>query len=297
MRWTGSSKVAAALAAATAAALLPLASGSPASASFPGENGGFVFYAGTPRGDWAIGTCGPHAQNVHLAVRSGTEEVYLGEPKWSPSGEWVVYVDPALYKRTYDVVVMSADGKVSRVIHRSHHRIYDPTWSPGGRRIAFVGAGELRTVRRDGTHLTRLTRTPHRWEFEPSWSTRNQIAFGVNDHQPGGAHLYVVRPDGRHQTQLTFGRHGDWSPDWAPNGRRLVYLHDYRLWTMRGDGSHQAPVGATPPAATSPVWAPDGTRIAYLTPGLHTIAPDGTRHRRLNTPGGLYLQSIDWRPR
>lgn len=54
-------------------------------------------------------------------------------------------------------------------------------------------------------------------------------------------------------------------PRWAPDGTRIAFLRERRLWTMKADGTgrKQLTVGA----AAGPAWAPDGTSIAYAAPG------------------------------
>ena len=102
---------------------------------------------------------------------TANEEQYLGAPRWSPTGAWIAYVRE--YFGTLKIV--RANGTGSRTVAKGYG-ISSPTWSPDGGRIAFSWRQDIYVVRTDGTHLTRLTRTPHRQEMELDWSSRHLFA-------------------------------------------------------------------------------------------------------------------------
>jgi TolB protein len=113
----------------------------------------------------------------------------------------------------------------------------DPEFSPDGSKIAFLRV--LSTERPDarsavfvmgvdGSGLTQLT--PFELNaMDPRWSPDGtHIAFSSNsdnfsDDLP--ANVYVMRPDGSGLTQVTHRSGGEhaFTPDWSPDGGRLVY--------------------------------------------------------------------------
>jgi dipeptidyl aminopeptidase/acylaminoacyl peptidase len=112
--------------------------------------------------------------------------------------------------------------------------VASPTLSPDGRRVAFV-----------------VTRTD----------------LDANRYRSA---VWLADVDGeRAPYPLTAGEHGDRSPAWSPDGRRLAFT--------RGDGEGGGSLRVVPvdgpgetvtvcvrtEAVEAPVWSPDGTRIAF----------------------------------
>ena len=81
------------------------------------------------------------------------------------------------------------------------------------------------------------------------------------------------------------------SPDWSPDGRRLVSVDSRNyddLVTMNADGSHRKKLRLTRAGIadeTRPGWSPDGRRIAFVANGLYTVAPNGMGLRRIRREG------------
>lgn len=175
----------------------------------------------------------------------------------------------------------------------------EPAWSPDGERIVFSGGvdgdRDLYIVNPEGSGLRRLT-SGSKDDREPAWSTRGEIAF------VRGRVLYRIRPDGTGLARLD--RRGR-RPDWSPDGRRLVFSHDRRLFTLRRDGRHYRRV-LRRGGGLYPAWSPSGRRIAFRRKfDIYTAAPRGRRLRRvynwIRPSGGGGRRDapgfIDWGPR
>lgn len=287
---TGAKQVVGTLAGAVAL-ILSLGWASPVSASLPGTNGRFVFSGLMDlQADSAsmIGTTGHLARRMQVVYHTANEEQYVSSPKWSPSGKWIAYVQEFFGA----LRVVRADGSQTKTLFRGRD-VNSPAWSPNGSHIAFCWRDDIYTVRRDGTHVTRLTWSPRRGEYDLDWSSRHLLAFDTE-----GGQIYSMRWDGTGLRQLTSGPGPNAAPSWAPRGHRLAYEHDNQIWTMRADGSHPASLGIT---GHSPVWSPDGSHIAYLRGvrgAIHLVAPSGTGDITLGTPrGASFLEDLDWQRR
>jgi Tol biopolymer transport system component len=133
--------------------------------------------------------------------------------------------------------------------------VWAARWSPDGRWVAYVRNQTLEVVPTTGETAPRVLAT----DFGPcahggdtlAWSpTSTLIAYDGCPDQ-GAARLTTVRPDGTHATDLLNGRPltyvsdaevAEASPQWSPDGSRLLFLaratghRAVHVWTIRPNG-------------------------------------------------------------
>lgn len=87
-----------------------------------------------------------------------------------------------------------------------------------------------------------------------------------------------------------------WSPRYAPDGKRIAFVHDAggrgQIFVMNEDGSGAVNLSNNKFCDRSPVWSPDGKTIAFMSDrtgdwDIHAMAADGTDQRRLAGNPGL----------
>jgi len=178
---------------------------------------------------------------------------------------------------------IASDGTRRRNLTRNLSSNIDGSWSPDGRRIAFVrefwtsnpGNG-LVVMNADGSRkrvLAQFGRTP---TWSPDGTLLAYVAVDTS--------LRVIHPDG--QTEQTFKSPELSSyasgPSWAPDGRRLAAATGGGALTIfdLADGTTRDVVDGGL-GFSSPMWSPDGSTIAYATREgeIRLVRPDGSGQR------------------
>jgi hypothetical protein len=251
-------------------------------ASFPGRDGriGFGLAGGSEEGApfGAIGTIRPNGTGELLLrgcsslarFRDDCTPDY-GDPSYSADGRRIVFDAGAR------LAVVRADGETIRFLAAITANDGEPAFSPNGRRLVFSGAAapdrapDVFTI----DLRTGATRRIAAGAAQPAWSVRGVIAY-VQD----GA-IWLRRPDGPPR-RLTEGMQPDWSPSGRRLVFVRRVGHGAHLFVIRPDGRGLRRIrprgdGRFDGLVASPVWSPSGRRIAYYDEedGIRTIRPDG----------------------
>jgi WD40-like Beta Propeller Repeat/Lysyl oxidase len=136
----------------------------------------------------------------------------------------------------------------------------EPSWSPDGRRLAFIapgagGAADVFLADADGAHLGRITRTDGVEEASPSWSPD-----GTRLVVERAGRIVVLRADGGGERPLGAGL----EPTWSPGGRRIAFSDGDNLYLVSVRGGRARQLTSAPGAQTAPAWSLDGRRLAFV---------------------------------
>lgn len=155
---------------------------------------------------------------------------------FSPDGTTLLasHMDDLLLNEHEPVALRLDGGKSRRLLEDG----FAPVYSPDGSRIALIrrpvdygeeGDTDLYVMKADGTEVRRLTRTPGRYEFAPTWDPSGErlayvrwsaaetiaAAFGLGDA------LMQINTDGTCQTKVASSpRAAFYMPAWQPGPGR-----------------------------------------------------------------------------
>jgi len=126
----------------------------------------------------------------YTSDRSGTPQLYIMEletgqtrrvtrlnwcdsPKWSPSGEWIVFAGRQSPREEMDIWLIDITGNQLRQLTKNAGKNENPSWSPDGRFIAFTSTRnnkrEIYVMDADGSAPHTITSLPGKC-FTPNWS-------------------------------------------------------------------------------------------------------------------------------
>lgn len=163
---------------------------------------------------------------------------------------------------------------------------FDPAYSTDGRRIVFVSerdsdgdATEIYAMNHDGTSQKRLTYTGEDKESLPAFSPDGaKIVFVISTAQPQrnienksgdvpetsnyNGDIYVMNSDGSNRVQLTNNQQTDNYPTFSPDGAKILFTRNGKIWQMNADGTGQAML-YNADSAQSPSYSPNGQKIVF----------------------------------
>ena len=227
-----------------------------------------------------------------------------------------------------EIYVMDTDGKNQRRLTNNPASDYSPSWSPDGKRIAFVSrrdghvhpirgwpTSEIYVMDAAGGNPQNLTNDPHH-DWAPSWSPDGKrIVFGSERDRgkdnPHNTEIYVMDADGKNQRNLTNNRTEDMYPAWSPDGERIAFsarreghvVHNlditYEIYVMDADGQNEQRLTENRNNDMYSSWSPDGERIAFVSDrkgdwanyDIYVMDADGSNQQKLTNHRG-----DDWFP-
>lgn len=174
---------------------------------------------------------------------------------------------------------------------------------------APVGANrQLFTIKPDGTGLKQITHFKGSGGTNAAWSKDSSRIVFTRHWDPGGPKeklvLYTINANGTGAKALPGGGDIAVSPNWFPDGRRIVFLeiHSGRLMVINADGTGLRSAGVPGTGGDSACFLTGGQRIAFLrekpSGGSRAVFVAGLFGHGLKriTPWGGYADKIDCSP-
>jgi len=175
--------------------------------------------------------------------------------------------------KRYRLVISDADGQNIRNAMNSSEPIISPSWSPDGKKVAYVSfedrkpviyVHELATGRRIALSNQKGNNSA------PAWSPDGR-KLAISLSKDGNTQIYGINADGTGLQRLTRGNTIDTEPQYSADGRYIYFTSDRggnpQIYRMSAEGEQAEGVKRVTYKqgfVTSPRISPDGKFLAYI---------------------------------
>jgi len=177
---------------------------------------------------------------------TGAEDPLADEfaPDFSPDGDLIAFVRHHPRERRTEICTISSGGGPIRLVLP---QATEPTWSPDGRRLAFLkvledGHRALATAKPDGTDQKTLLRADAQYPFfeQSAWSPDGRTIAVVRGRGGVAKEVWLVPAGGGDARRLDTGDYMTDDPVFTPDGRALICTSNRfgptNLWLFPLDG-------------------------------------------------------------
>ena len=245
---------------------------------------------------------------------------------WSPDSKTILFASNRETTRTTSLYTLDVKTGATRLVAREEFPLNNASFSPDGSKILTTRGGFWTRHGYRGSQNGRLMQYPAtggagNWLYRDNANSRWPLASSdgktcwfVSDNNPEKVSNVVKKPmDGGKPVQVTKFHAGSvFYPTLAQDGSRLVFEHDFGLWTLDTKTGDAKPLQIYAPSddrantlrretfrtgAQEMKVSPDGKQIAFVVRGdvfVQPVTGSGDTIRLTETP--QREQDVSWTP-
>jgi len=177
----------------------------------------------------------------------------------------------------WEIYLIRADGNNLRRLTNQPADDFDINWASNGRQLAFVsvpkdGPYEVHVLDIQNDKAQTVVAAGRSQDWQPAWSPAGEwIAYASYRLWDGSSFpqfdVYLVRPDGNEEYNLTNNPANDYEPAWSPDGNWIAFVSGRAgypaIYLVQPDGAGLKPLTEALGSSANPVWSPDGNFVAF----------------------------------
>jgi len=183
-------------------------------------------------------------------------------PAWIPVPFKFTMAATLSFSGDHEIYILTGKGKIIKRLTEKTGIDISPTWSPDGKKIAFVskrsGTPQIYIKNINGKGVKRLTYNG-RYNTQPSWSPKgDKIAYSSLANNQ--INIFVIDIYGKNLFQLTSNSGDNESPSWSPDGNFIGFSSTRKgkskIYVMTAKGKSQRPIVELTGEQSDPSWSP-----------------------------------------